>query len=58
MSTSTWPNAELTLEQLCMAANREHDPVKRAELIEEIDKRFDEEHKVYSVRRSLRERAA
>ena len=58
MGMTTWPNAELTLDQLCMAANREKDPIKRSELIEEIDRRFDEEHKVFSMRRSLKERAA
>ena len=58
MSIGALPNSDLSLEQLCMAANREQDPVKRSQLVEEIDRRFDEEHKVHSMRRSLKERAA
>jgi hypothetical protein len=61
MSIGALPTSDLSLDQLCMAANREKDPVKRSQLVEEIDRRFDEEHeehKVYSMRRSVKERAA
>jgi hypothetical protein len=57
MSTAAVPN-DFSLQQLCNAAIREKDPVKRWELIEEIDRRFDEDHKRSSLKRSLRERAA
>ena len=58
MSTNGSSGTELTLENLCLAALREKDKEKQSLLIEEIDRRLDEDHKRSSLKRALREQAA
>jgi hypothetical protein len=48
---------EKTLEQLCLEASRETDGPKLFDLVDEIERKYDDQHRRAPINRAFRKRA-